>query len=46
VAADTAVIGGIVMERHELLEIVSLGFRFAVLCFLGFGAIVALIPSA
>jgi hypothetical protein len=38
-------IGGIVMDRHALLDTVSLGFRIAVLCFFGFGAIVALIPS-
>ena len=38
-------IGGIVMERHELLETVHLGFRFAVLCFFVFGGIVALIPA-
>jgi hypothetical protein len=39
-------IGGIVMDRHELLETVHLGFRFAVLCFFFFGAIVALIPAS
>lgn len=34
------------MNRHELLETVHLGFRFAVLCFFFFGAIVALIPTS
>ena len=34
------------MGRHELLETVHLGFRFAVLCFFCVGGIVALIPAS
>jgi hypothetical protein len=34
------------MERHELVENIHLGFRFAVLGFFFFGAIVALIPAS
>lgn len=34
------------MDRHVLLATLNLGYRFAVLCFLFFGAIVALIPAS
>ena len=34
------------MDRRLLLESVHLGFRFAVLGFFFFGAIVALIPAS
>src|SRR5262249_27641966 len=36
-------IGGQVMERQELVATIHLGFRFAVLCFVFVGGIVALI---
>ena len=34
------------MDRHVLLDTINLGFRFAVLGFFFFGAIVALIPAS
>jgi hypothetical protein len=33
------------MERKDLVDTIHLGFRFAVLCFVFLGGIVALIPA-
>ena len=43
--AETAFIGGIIVERSHLLETIDLGIRFAVLGFMLLGGIVALLPA-
>jgi hypothetical protein len=43
--AETAFIGGIIMERSHLVETIDLGIRFAVLGFMLLGGIVALLPA-